>query len=293
MKTEQVHDAEIWVPERKDVYEVPECNLPSLEDRIDKLNRKAKKLGCDPITLEQVGYFEKEGEHGPVRIYKIKVHGPEPVIAGWKLIAKLEPAGGGNVVKRIDRGDDLDPQWRAARIWCDHCNLERDRLSSWVVRHVETVIEKQVGTSCLKDFTGHGDPSRFVSMAEWLCAVDSAMEEAEDYDPDRVDGYKARLYLAPFLEWVSACIRAYGWMSRGKARNEFGVAATVDLALNLMTRKAEYRKHDDPRPDEQDEQIVKAALAWARDDLPGGMTCQSTIATWPWCAPRIRSPTSG
>lgn len=269
METETRYDTEIWVPNtKKEFYEIPECNLPDLEARIDKLNRKAAKLQCEPVYLEECGYTEQEGEYGPVRVYKIKVHGPEPIIAGWKLIAKLEPAGAGNVIKRVSQGDDLAESWRTAPIWCDHCNLERARASSWIVRNVESGIEKQVGTSCLADFTGHGDPARFVAMAEWLSAIDQAANDAEEYDPDFTGkGGPLRLNLSHYLEWVSACVRAYGWVSRGKAR-EYGGPATADIAVTLWTKRPEYRKHDDPTPDERDEQIVKAALTWVREELP-------------------------
>jgi hypothetical protein len=33
------------------VYCVPECNLAELESRIEKLNRRAVKLGCSPIVV--------------------------------------------------------------------------------------------------------------------------------------------------------------------------------------------------------------------------------------------------
>ena len=62
---------DVWVGERRlATYEVPEFNLGWLGEKIAKLNRKADKLGVQPITMSPVrsriaeqGNGEMHGAH--------------------------------------------------------------------------------------------------------------------------------------------------------------------------------------------------------------------------------------
>ena len=39
----------------KPIYRIPEGNVESLEKRVEKLNRRAKKLGVEPLALALIG----------------------------------------------------------------------------------------------------------------------------------------------------------------------------------------------------------------------------------------------
>ena len=88
----------------RNYFEIPAENLDLLQEKIVKLNKKAVKLGTQPITLEVIG------EHEVIRqspVLKVKyvdlvkhvvVHGETPCINGWLLVAKITPVttGEGN-----------------------------------------------------------------------------------------------------------------------------------------------------------------------------------------------------
>jgi hypothetical protein len=250
-------------------FYVPEYNRPKLEAAIEKLNRKAAKLGTDPITLEVLGYEDRESDQfGPVRVFEIAIAGgPEPILGDWELIAKLEPAREGNVVKTLLGKTAVPDRYRTERIWCDHCNLDRVRHSSYLVRHVTTGEYKQVGTSCLADFTGHGDPELIAQRAEWLgFAYDAADEAGYDPDLDRSGRGPERFYLDQYLAWVVATIKRYGWLSRSRA--EYRGHSTADTALHFWkTPRQHIEAHNYYEPTEADEQEAKAAIAWVRTEL--------------------------
>jgi len=95
-------------------FEIPACNLETLEQKIKKLNRKALKLNCAPITLETISTFEKTPVsnsqdmndyyfyHDITTTYhQIKLSGISPIIAGYELIASCEAMENGTLIKTI------------------------------------------------------------------------------------------------------------------------------------------------------------------------------------------------
>ncbi len=85
---------------------------------------------------------------------------------------------------------------------------------------------------------------------------------AQDYDRERTS---PRLDIQTYLAWVSATMRTNGWVSRNKARDIFGMAATCDIAL---TTWEDYEKHtysDIVPPSDSDKARAQCALQWIRD----------------------------
>ena len=89
------------------VYSIPEMNYSELETKLDKLNKKAVKLNCEPITLTLVGTVDLKisvpWSNYPVlvRHNQITISGVVPIIAGWELIASCEGFENGTLIKSI------------------------------------------------------------------------------------------------------------------------------------------------------------------------------------------------
>jgi len=254
-----------------ETYRIPERNLSKVKSKIEKLNRKATRLETPEIEL-LVGSFEDEEilEEGKptgrfIRYYEVTVTGETPMLAGWKFVAVLEQTEGGNIVRTVP-GEQLPKEYRMVDQHCDHCNLIRQRKDTYVVEHIDTCETKQVGSACLKDFTGGNDPHRAAAMAEFLMSVDEFMQLAEDDDFFGGGGSGEYLVsLENYLGYVSMMIRRYGWLSRGKARDEGKAGeATADLADSMMNKK--YKKSDD-FPTDDDKAKATAAIEWGREFL--------------------------
>ena len=71
---------------------------------------------------------------------------------GWETIAHIEHGGEGNIVTAIGSAK-IDPTWYSAKPYCDHCHTVRSRLCTYIVQN-ESGDRKQVGKSCLKEYTG-------------------------------------------------------------------------------------------------------------------------------------------
>lgn len=72
---------------------------------------------------------------------------------GWTVTAHIEHTDGGhNVVTPIASIENIPAEWYTIIGNCDHCNSNRSRLKTYIVERNGEY--KQVGTTCLKDYTG-------------------------------------------------------------------------------------------------------------------------------------------
>ena len=108
----------------KETYFVPSHNLESLKKRIDKVNKKAKKLGVEPVTIKATGNVEERKTGSRKNVFgervdimtmfiEIQIEGIEPTIKGFSLIAAIDHRDGFPAILTID-GDCPNDQ-RGAR----------------------------------------------------------------------------------------------------------------------------------------------------------------------------------
>jgi len=140
-------------------------NLVAFGSKIDKLNRRAKRLGLPEITYtvagerqEDADIFEiAEGEARKVGTEKIIVHdlvlnNVEPVkVNGWSFAAVLEPLGERNLILPVF-GTEVPERFLTSGCACEHCGKHRSRKNVFVIRNGDDF--KQVGRACLRDFVG-------------------------------------------------------------------------------------------------------------------------------------------
>jgi len=248
------------------IFEIPACNLDSLEQKIKKLNRKALKLNCQPITLETIGTLEKTPVsnsqdmndyyfyHNITTTYhQIKLSGISPIIAGYELIASCEAMENGTLIKTIP-GKSYPEEYRELLI-CEHCNSDRKRKYTFIVRHIETDTYKMVGKSCLKDFLGHVDPAFYASYLEIINISD-------DSEFDGIPAGAMRYDIVSFMNIVAAVIREKGFLSRSKASELDGVLPTSDIVEKIITDIIGKYTIDIT---ENDKKLADDALNWCKN----------------------------
>ncbi|MBP8275569.1 MAG: hypothetical protein KAX55_01575 [Propionivibrio sp.] len=229
--------------------------MGAFQKRLDALNKKAVAFGLDPIKVidtKDVIYERKteyvgrdmdrqfsylvpvrdgqRSEH-PVLLKRVEIEYPEIKLGNWRVIGKLEAIEGGNLTFDVS-GEAADVAALAARaehpIECDHCKTNRYRKDGYLLRDNETGEYKQVGSSCLEDFTGI-DPAAALFLARMSDVVRLAGEEFDDFGRSgRANAVSTRNYLAD----VSYIAENSGFVSAAKAR-DMGVPATYDDALGL------------------------------------------------------------
>jgi hypothetical protein len=252
-------------------------NIDKLAKDVEKLNRRAAKLGVPAIQLhigERETCFTCPGEKGPTVSLDPKAWGDEakpvgheraevilagepPMLAGWRFAAVVDHLSNGTITRYPHSVDiDLKP-YRGVDATCDHCSTSRKRHETFIVVH-EDATEKRVGRNCLADFLGHSDPSKVIGHLNlWSKAFD-LIEGAEEAGFGTGVAY---LDLPHFLALVACQIRLHGWMSRGRAYEEGHHGATADAA------QFAYWSNINPpllAPTTEDGARAVKALEWAR-----------------------------
>jgi hypothetical protein len=209
---------------------IPVYKKDYLEKAIAKINRKAVKMGCDPLSLS----FDNPHEYrtsthpftgqklvNPIVIEMVSAHLNYviPQIKGYELIAKLDIfSGDGKRVVLVSPVPEktVPEKWlNATSIKCDHCNKNRYRTHSVLLRNVDSDEYKEVGSTCVKDFFGL-DPKGFMFMASIkFDDIVGGISDEKCAGDGRVWGYD----LESVLSITSAVIEKFGWTSRSTANN--------------------------------------------------------------------------
>ena len=259
--------------------------LGALEARIEKLNRKAVKLGLDPMVLSVIDTVEKtfkgrdrDGitDSWTLSFSKVRIDGQSPVIAGWKFVATLEgmPEGAGNLlhVSPFYGEGDLPEKYRTEKATCDHCGVNRMRRDTFVVKNIDTGEFKQVGRQCLKDFLGYNaSPERMLSHASFMSGFGSLLSDAEDDCYGSCGGYVPDGFgIKTFLRVAAAAVRVqHGYTNRERAGDVWAATTGGAAWYSLMPKKGNPLclggSDEDGRigVEDGDTELANEALWWA------------------------------
>lgn len=234
-----------------ETYNIYADNLPLLRIRLEGLNKKALKLGMAPITLTEGKAFVKKERVSREHTQDIEVErvyvpctleGQTPVLSGWSFVALLQHEDGGTIIRAVPGVSEGQLKgFRNRPTECDHCQVNRRRNDTFVVRHEETGELKQVGRNCLRDFLGHENPHALASMAELIMLAAEACQDGSEEDGfgGGSGGGSSAWSLPQFLALTIACIREHGWLSRTKARESGREGnATADYVVSDLCRMA-------------------------------------------------------
>jgi len=239
-------------------YRIPAANLARVQRLVARLANRANRLACAPVSLEVVRSETEVTHKRLVREYVIVRLSADVVrLDGWRFAAVLDHLYGteaGTIIRAVP-GVELAGDYRHADGSCSHCNLPRGRLNTYVVQH-EDGREAVVGSSCLKDFLGH-DPHAALRSAEYLIEAVAICEDGEELGSGR---HEDRVLVERFVAYASLAMRENGWVSRTKARENFDLVATADIAVARMWPGLGQPQVE---PEAQDVERAEAAVAWA------------------------------
>jgi hypothetical protein len=281
------------------IYKIPATNYPQLTEKIDRLNKRADKLGVKHIELkivdtETVVRKSKMGFEYDDTFYHCEVIGESPQMAGWELIACVEPVedGSENMVREVP-GVVCPAKFRTTNTHCDHCKTNRRRNAVFVLKHDDGTY-CQVGRNCIADFLGHTDPEKILNDAQYIFNFIGAISEAQD--EQYIDPSKRLPTTAEFVSVVSVVSRKLGWTPKSQVDeyNPDSKRATADIAWDLCVNDDNYvrdfvKKHS-LIVEDRDIQRAQVALKWASAIDPEnayntylhdlGVACRQDCVTW-------------
>lgn len=263
--------------------EMREHNLPKLQAKIATMNRKAKKLGVPearltvsepylvPDALRADGHNFKDGD---IRTYtsfvKVSVDTPVIKLNGWRVVASVvldAPEGEPQVVRTVP-GEVSDPAWTYTTDKCDQCHIPSKGRKKIVMLKNDDGRTAQVGSSCLKDFTGH-DANALLYWAdhdprESIIMLDNSLDNTAKPTPVYTT--------ADILAVAATIIRRRGYVSVSAA----GIGNTsTKVRINEWFNAANKGLHEEEGIEDnsgklaerilpEDYETANAALEWAK-----------------------------
>ena len=152
-------------------YAILEGNMERLAKKITRIQNKCRKYGCD-FHFAEVGEEYRTmkddlGQEYTVRYVLVEAEGVAE-INGWKFIASVEHTPKGNIIRQAC-GIEVPERYYTGEPVCEHCHSNRIRKDTFIVMNEETGEFKQVGRSCLADYT-HGMSAE--GVAQYVSAFD-------------------------------------------------------------------------------------------------------------------------
>lgn len=267
-----------------DTAEVAQHVYPFLIQKIEKINKRARKNKLPEVKLEIVKEYSRERKNPDTNVkyevpyYTVKVSGDAPKIAGYKFIATIEHQEGGNIIRSVpgEEGNaKIKDFFEAKPHYCDHCKKIRRRIDTFIVKEEKTGKLRQIGRNCLADFLGGADPKAilwYFNNRDNIFKVVQEAEQAAEKKGIRGDQF---VPLETVLIMAAALIREFGYLSSKAAQEAYqrdgGYMPTTAGDIRWVLYSVKERNMDKrsrkvldiaKTPTVADEQHVAKVLKW-------------------------------
>ena len=111
-----------------------------------------------------------------LRYVLIQVYG-EVIHNDWEFVAVIAHEDAGNVIRQMKEDIEVPARYYYTDPVCEHCNTKRKRKDTYLIHNVSSDEWKQVGKTCLTEFTNGMDAELVASYISTfncsLCIRDS------------------------------------------------------------------------------------------------------------------------
>jgi hypothetical protein len=304
MTPARLSEENLMTTEQPTIYKVPAVNFARLNAEVEKMNRKAARLGTDPVVLTTHGQEVRtlhdallDSEYFDTS-FLCTIEGAAPQVEGFILVAEIRPVEGGENVIREVPGQNCPPQFRTTKMDCDHCQINARRNSIFIVKN-EFGEFVRVGSSCLQDYLGGTDPKSLIQRAEYMLRFDELIRDAVDPEWGIKSGEPKHIAV-PISRFVLACavvMRKMGWVSRSAAFGDGGTSdvrptANIawDICINTDANIGDLVRDHELQANGDDMTDAENSVAWAEKIDPEkanntymhdlGVCCRQAHVTW-------------
>lgn len=248
-------------------YYILEGNIERLERKLKTIANKCKMYGCE-FSYNKVGEEYRQIAVDSTRkitakFIVVEVTGVAKV-NGWRFVATVEHTPNGNIIHSYgDEGIQIPIKYRTTDPICEHCNTKRHRNDTYLIYNEDTKEWKQVGKSCLRDFTGGLD-------AEHIAKYISYFDEIIKGETISSRGSYTPYYcVTDILKYAAECVKHFGYFKRDALRStadrcfEYYLVDTNDLRCpadyfnQLQQEMAECQFQPD-----SNNKLVEDAMDW-------------------------------
>lgn len=241
-----------------------------LTAKLEKINRKGKKLGADVIEPKNVKKIQKRVEGFDYVVFEemieFDLEVTAPVVDGYKIIATMDNKEdvGKNII-HMSYGIDIDAHDLSdftERTVCDHCGYRRKRRTTYILQDAENNYI-QVGKSCLSDFV-KGDIRSLVHYASLEINPDEIEKEVKttrEKSGRTLDDIKlAEKFSIPFKTYLAVQIELVE--TEGFIKAEFGERSTAKKAWNTVMLGTQPQKIK--ALETEHAELMETVIEWAK-----------------------------
>lgn len=201
-------------------YTIIEGNISKLNELIEKINKRARKISQPEISYTvNKEYFKdlneglKNQESKIVKLLDITIDAEIIKIDGFDILASINHTyETGNIIKTLS-DKEIPIIYQTIDGNCDHCNTKRMRKETVLLQDQQGKII-QVGKSCLKDYLGYSinDKLNYMDLLEEI-------EKSEVFSMNCGDRFEKYVQVQKILNITNLLIKEYGYI---KTRDEDG-----------------------------------------------------------------------
>ena len=213
-------------------YLIHEGNMERLQKKLKRIENKCKKYGNTEFKFEIKGEEYREVKEDD-RIYNVKfciveVEGIAK-INDWVFVATIQHKDNGNIIRQFKTDIEIPQMYRNVDSICEHCHSKRIRKDTYLIYNELTKEFKQVGKSCLNDFTNGLSAENVAQYISWFDEV---------INGEAVDSLNSKKYYSVEDIILNAIetIKHYGFISRAMAMesNDRFIKTTAERVTEFM-----------------------------------------------------------
>lgn len=264
-------------------YLVREENMERLEKKMKTLSKKFAQTYCSftyAVTGEKyTSVKDEDGKEYTAKYYIIEASGTSQY-NGWEFVATIDHHKEGNVIRAYNTTLTIPDKYKDCGPTCEHCNKIRSRKDTYLIYNAERKEFKQVGKSCLNEYTNG-------LSAEDVAFYASIYEKLDSYGEYSGPSYNRYVDVEKFLRYSFECFKHWGYQKSANTYSEengylpTGYRSTRDHAVDYMyihracpkEREAFEAEMYEVGFDAESEYAVnttKAALEWIKNEEPNG-----------------------
>lgn len=164
------------------VFTIPKYKFEDLEKKIEKIRRKGANVVFDVVDSNVIHTYKSDELNMNIGIPCIDVEvSGQYVVNGWAFVAIIEHSSPENIIRIIDQRfyGRVPERYRTSPKTCEHCHMRRDRNDTYLIYNEDEDDWKQVGRTCLKNYTQGLDAEVCASMVDVFAEIAKASQNAE------------------------------------------------------------------------------------------------------------------
>lgn len=157
-------------------YAIHESNYEKMTKKVAALEKRCEKIGCSFYYKEIGEDYEKQLD-GTMEKYVIVEFEATAIINDWIFLGSIHSTESGNIIHLV-KDMDIPEKYKTEPLYCEHCNTNHRRKTTYLVYNTKTNEYKQVGINCLHLFTN----GITVHMAKMCEKMEETMESFRHYE---------------------------------------------------------------------------------------------------------------